>query len=192
MAPLYIPPIIESYGSYPQIKDLKEEAAYWRRASLKELPIAKRCEMDISFPSICTPLAVRYHLASILEIRKVCNMAAKKAPPAKQWNGFVSCELTAEDKATFKVWDVDFGDAFDLLVGRVTEGYRFSLSHNKKNDSFIASLTGSEDNGDNAGYTLSAFGKDVATAMRVLAYKDGFILEGVWENAKVQAKDDIG
>jgi len=119
-------------------------------------------------------------------------MAATKKNAPKTWNGFVNCELTAEDKAHFKVWDVEFADAFELLIGRVTEGYRLSYSFNKKNDSFICSLTAGEGTGANEGYTLSAFGKSVDTALRVLAYKDAFMLEGNWENAKVMPADDIG
>jgi len=126
------------------------------------------------------------------EFAEVMKMAGKAKAANKTWNGFVACELTAEDKAAFKVWDVDFADAWELLIGRVTEGYRLSFSHNKKNDSFIVSLTGGEGTGANEGYTLSAFGKTVDVALRVLAYKDAFILEGVWENAKVQPQDDIG
>lgn len=192
MALSFYPLDVKDFGSFSRITQAKIEIAANRRFALEDALASKHIELDASFPSVCVPYTVRRHLELVLQLRKVAGMAKAKALPARQWNGFVACELTAEDKATFKLWDVDFGDAFDLLIGRVTEGYRFSLSHNKKNDSFIASLTGSEDNGDNAGYTLSAFGKDVATAMRVLAYKDGFILEGVWENAKVQAKDDIG
>jgi len=192
MASLFVTPTFFDRGMFSPVTRIKREIEANRRFALEDALASKHVELDAGFLSVCVPYTVRLHLELVLRLRKVTGMAKPKALPAKQWNGFVACELTAEDKATFKVWDVDFGDAFDLLVGRVTEGYRLSVSHNKKNDSFIASLTGSEDNGDNAGYTLSAFGKDIATAMRVLAFKDGFILEGVWENAKVQAKDDIG
>jgi len=192
MALLYVPPMCTDKGKFPPVKQIKIEIEANRGFALEDILASKSVEMDATFLSVTKPYTVRLHLELVLRLRKEAGMATKKAVPARQWNGFVNCELTAEDKATFKVWDVDFGDAFDLLVGRVTEGYRLSVSHNKKNDSFIASLTGSEDCGDNAGYTLSAFGKDIATAMRVLAYKDGFILEGVWDNAKVQPKDDIG
>lgn len=180
------------WGKYHSISHLKRMIEANRRFALKDLQTVKNAEIDAAFPSYGAPYTVLLHMNYLIELKGLARMPAPKKTPARTWNGFVSCELTAEDKASFKVWDVDFGDAFDLMMGRVTEGYRLSISFNKRNDSYIASLTGAEGVGANEGYTLSAFGKDVATAIRVLAYKDSFILEGVWENAKVQPKDDIG
>lgn len=191
--PLYLFPQKPSeFGKFPEVTYLKRMLEANRRFALEDVQATKSMELDARFPSYGAPYTVLLHLSHLLRIKEISGMPAPKKVPAKVWNGFVACELTAEDKASFKVWDVDFGDAFDLMMGRVTEGYRLSLSFNKRNDSYIASLTGAEGAGGNEGYTLSAFGKDVATAIRVLAYKDSFILEGVWENAKVQPKDDIG
>lgn len=137
-----------------------------------------------------------YTLQSTIEnlthLKGLLGMAAKSKAAAKVWNGFVNVELTAEDKAYFRVWDVEVDDAFDLLLGRVVGNYRLSISYNKKNDNFIASLTANEGTGENEGYTLSAFGKDMPTAIRVLAFKDSYMLNGDWTTAKTAAKDDIG
>lgn len=145
-----------------------------------------------SDPNSCKGNVARDYMQSIAYLRGELKMAQGKKGTVNKWVGFVNCELTAEDKATFKVWDVELDDAWDLLTQRVLEGYRLSFSHNPKNENFVVSLTGGDECGANAGYTLSGFGRDIGTALRVLCFKDTFILEGNWEQAKVAQKDDIG
>jgi len=164
-----------------------------RKFALEDVLASKHVDVNLmpqgAYSSLYT---LQNTIENLIHLRGLIGMAKAKATPSKVWNGFVNCELSAEDKTYFRVWDVEVDDAFDLLLGRVVGNYRLSISYNKKNDNFIASLTANEGTGANEGYTLSAFGKDMPTAIRVLAFKDSHILSGNWSAAVVAAKDDIG
>lgn len=174
------------------IAHLKRIVAETREHALRTIRERKTPYQIDARHGYIVPSAIRTHLFALDQLRQELKMPAKKTTNGNNWKGFIACELTVEDKNAFRVWDVDESDAFDIAMGRCQEGYRVAFSFNAKNDSYTCSMTGQENVGENAGYTLSAFGKTALQALRVLIYKDQFVLGGVWTNAKSLETDDIG
>lgn len=125
------------------------------------------------------------------ELREEMGMANKKVTE-NGWIGFVDVTLTSDEKELFGAWDIHDEDLWLLLVDAMVGGHKVSLSYNKQNETFGASFTGVSPDGENKGYTLSAFAADWYTAVRVLMFKHSVILHGVWENARQREGERIG
>jgi hypothetical protein len=121
-------------------------------------------------------------------------IAGMPKPERKQaeWQGFVDVKLTGDEKAAYGEWGMDDEDLWIIVVDAVISGHKLSVTHNKQNDQFVASFTGQEGSGKNAGFTLSAYAKDWYNSIRVLAFKHSAVLEGDWSKAAERAGDDIG
>lgn len=108
------------------------------------------------------------------------------------WKGFVDVKLTGSEKENYAAWDVHDGDLWVLLVDAIVAGHKLSVTYNKQNDQFVASLTGAATAGNSAGYTLSAFAHVWYEALRVLMFKHVVILGQDWTAAKERVGEDIG
>lgn len=108
------------------------------------------------------------------------------------WVGFVDVTLSSREKEAFQAWDVEGEDLWTLLVDTLVSGHKLSVSYNRANDTFGAAFTGNGEDTANKGYTLSAYGADWYTAVRVLLFKHVVLLEGVWANAKGREGERIG
>lgn len=119
------------------------------------------------------------------------NMAKKQEnPPA--WVGFANVRLSDSDKENFAAWDMEMDDCWEMLIARCVEGYKFTVTYNEQNKSYVCSLTCNVKRDPNAGYTLTGYAPDVATAMRVLVFKDEVLAaHGEWPKER-QGAGGIG
>lgn len=104
-----------------------------------------------------------------------------KAPGTKKnaWDvDFVQLELTAQDKETAKKWDVKFEQTFDCLCRCSVDGYKLSVTYDRRNDCAIAALTSPKPEGGANSLCFTARGPDLLQAMRMLAYKIVVLLDG--------------
>lgn len=124
-------------------------------------------------------------------LMETVNMATKKKYDGT-WKGFVDVALTSKEKEDFAAWDVHDEDLWILYQEAIVSGHKFTMSFNKQNETFVAAFTGNEGTADNAGYTLSAFGRSWYDAIRVLLFKHAVLLDGDWSVAKDRTTDTIG
>lgn len=113
------------------------------------------------------------------QLKEMLNMAQKKEKAAP-WVGFVDVKLTAEQDAAFDVWDATDEDVITLLQEANSGGYKLSVVWNGSNSTFIASLTCTDKDIVNAGYTMPAFSSSWYEAIRLLVFKHFYVTEGNW------------
>jgi hypothetical protein len=124
-------------------------------------------------------------------LRKALNVA-KKDFTSNTWKGFISCSLTQEQKEAFGAWDIQDADVWSGLASYGESGYKFSLTYNRGNESWVATYTGQEESGKNAGWAVTGFAHDPYNAARVLLFKVSVVLPDVWKEYKPTALDEIG
>lgn len=117
---------------------------------------------------------------------------AKKDFTNSTWKGFVNVSLTAEQKEAFGSWDIQDADVWDGLATYGEKGFKFSLTFNAGNQSWVATYTGQEGSGKNEGYAVTGFATDPYNAARVLLFKVSAILPDVWKEYKPLPADTIG
>lgn len=103
------------------------------------------------------------------------------APAKIKWNGFVTCNLSSEDKKELSrlLAGTDLNATFDDLATITEEGFAFSLKPpTEKTQSFAASFRGIDPESSNAGWMLTGWGADPVAAMVCLLYKHMVLLRG--------------
>lgn len=98
---------------------------------------------------------------------------------------FVRIELSETERAEFKSL-VESGEFEHLPLDVWCEtGYKLSVSRDPNGNGCLATLTGQYTNMPNAGLVLSGRGRDAATAMAVLEFKDRYLCDdGGWSEAE--------
>lgn len=125
------------------------------------------------------------------ELREELGVAKKKYENT-DWNGFIDCKLTDEDRAALEAWDVHDGDLWDAIATYGERGYKLSVSYQKQQDSWVAACTGTEHAGKNAGWAVSAYGPTPYDAMRTLYFKLAVVLPDNWTDFKPSKSQLIG
>jgi hypothetical protein len=112
-------------------------------------------------------------------------MPAKKGTKSNGNNGFggytfINYTLSSDDKKKLAV--LAASDAFPLaLIGDlVAEGYKFSLSYDAQNGSFVATLTDTREDSLFHKHMLSGRGSIAINAFNSLCYKHLAIADGDW------------
>lgn len=123
----------------------------------------------------------------------VRNSKDKKRPFKEgDWKGFVRCEFTDKLREVFAVWceENPFDGCMERVLGLVDEGFKFSVSTDENNATYIASLTGTGGAAAAcAGWTLTARGRDIGRAIQALAFKHFHVMGEDWSD-HMAAKDD--
>lgn len=123
------------------------------------------------------------------EVLATKRVAAKKKS-ANSWKGFIDCELTTEDKYLLKTTDATHDyPPLPTITKLVEDGYKFSLSFDKKNDTYIASLTDQDFASPTEGYTLTGRGGEPIKAITALLFKHFIKLEDGWITPAEQDDD---
>ena len=108
-----------------------------------------------------------------------------------EWLGFVDCALTDEEKKEARGQNVWEGiDAW--LDELVKVGYRLVVSFDVQHDCAVASLTCTDGNSGNAGFTLTGRGPDAEGALQMLVYKHFVVLKKDWKSAKASESSKWG
>lgn len=113
------------------------------------------------------------------------------------WRGFVTVELTNEDKNTIRGMGDRFGEAWAWLIDCIFNGYKFGASYDHKNSSYVVTLTCWRASDKNIGLCLTARGGGFNPAVIALWYKDTQLLEGDWTKqrpagARFEDEYDVG
>jgi len=115
------------------------------------------------------------------------------AQPKIKWNGFVTCNLSADDKKELAqlLGDTDLAATFDDLASITEEGFAFSLKPpTEKTQSFAASFRGIDPESKNAGWMLTGWGADPTAAMICLLYKHTVLLRGDYSGGGIADDTD--
>lgn len=104
---------------------------------------------------------------------------------------FVRGEMTADQKADAKTWiDKNSDDAVVLVSDMLASDYKYSLSYDDYNDTFICSITGKVGNAYNEGKILTGRGKSWWLALMSCLYKHQVIHKGkAWKSEAVNEDD---
>lgn len=123
--------------------------------------------------------------------------AARGARPAAGnsgdgWRGFVTCDLSTDDKAAVKATLTQQSEHWEWVEERLALGYRLSVAYDLDHTSFILSLTAREKSDPNQGWTLTARGGSFGAALAALRYKDTVLLGGDWRRGTRTFGADLG
>lgn len=96
---------------------------------------------------------------------------------------FVRCDLDADTKKHFAAWRTkEANNLDDLLIEIMQANHKVNFSFNGQTDSFIVSVTGREEECNNANKCYTSHAKDYVTALWVALYKYHVVWQkGVWE-----------
>ena len=112
-----------------------------------------------------------------------------KVEKSTQWNTkFVDISLAGRTMEDIEKAFPSYESIFDVATAMLEDGYRFGLSYNRQNDSFICSVTSKDEASANFGCTFTAFAGDWYTALQVALYKHKIVAGEVW-GAAGEAKD---
>lgn len=93
---------------------------------------------------------------------------------------FINYDLSSEDKEQLKSMDCAFEFTTEVVEGLVQEGYKYSLTYDPNNHSFIASLTDKSPGSDFINACLSGRGSSAANARYSLLYRHLVVSQGDW------------
>lgn len=134
--------------------------------------------------------------------RRAENKSASRRPTKSasernrvEWNGFIDVSLTDAQKDAFRAWRLETEtDLPDLLAGIAVAGHKVTLNYVQSNDSFSASITGSLKGDPAFAQTVSAFGRDVITALQMICFKHYVIAQEDWSAVESAARiaDEFG
>jgi hypothetical protein len=108
------------------------------------------------------------------------------------WKGFVNVRLGAEERDALDAWDIQDGDVFEGLGGYLTGGYKLSVSYQKDQVSYVATIIGLDGTKKNAGRAVTAYGPDLYNALRTVLFKVVTLLPDDWTEYKPSPSDNIG
>jgi hypothetical protein len=112
-------------------------------------------------------------------------MAGKKSPSNERWNAneFVNIRLKDEEKVEFKSWCSAEGERINDMIGQAcVDDYKFSLTWDDKNQCFIATMIGKEDQRHNAFKSLSSRSDDWFEAIALTVFKHVVLMrQGAWK-----------
>lgn len=109
-------------------------------------------------------------------------MASKKSGTGRAaWEvDFVNCELSKEERDAVSKWDVKYEVTFDTVARMVADGFKLSVTADRKHDCSIATFTSPKGDAGVRQQCLTARGPDFYGAIRCLVYKHAIVLEGEW------------
>lgn len=108
---------------------------------------------------------------------KSSDQSSKALPPRSlpsdaPWGGFVNIRLSDEEKEVAQAWIRESErEAVQLLTDDLADGYKFSLSYDGDNQSFIATYTGAGWDGCNVRCAMSARAGTWFEALALLVWK---------------------
>lgn len=107
----------------------------------------------------------------------------RRAESKDEWAGFVPCEVSTAEKPAFDAWyAADEAYPWGLVANALFEGLKLSVSFDKANDCYIASLSGRPDRTGSQAWNavLTARAGDFNAAVALVMYKHEVILGGDW------------
>ena len=117
--------------------------------------------------------------------------SANNRPAGDGWRGFVNLDLSDKQKAEVKKLFDKYGDAWTHILGRVSEGYKLTISYDDPHTTWNVSLTCRELADSNMGLTLTGRGGSCQAACISLWYKDEKVFHGVWEFSAVSLRRQL-
>ncbi len=111
------------------------------------------------------------------------NSRAREKDMALQPVKFVPVRLDADQKETFKSWEVAEGiDVGEMLTNLILDGYKISVSYADKSGSFVASVTCRTDDPPNRGLCITSHHETPYKALMVALFKHFVVLaETPWK-----------
>ena len=102
--------------------------------------------------------------------------------------------LNSKRKEQFREWNGGYNTIEEYIEVMVEPGYKLSFSIDTYHDCMQASLSCSNPEDKNCGWTLTARGSSILKALGVLMFKHLIMLEGLWDGALPadEYADDIG
>jgi hypothetical protein len=93
---------------------------------------------------------------------------------------FINYRLSAEDQEWLRACDTGVDFPLTHLLVLVEEGYKFSLSNDSKNSTYVASITDRLPNSEYQNYCLTGRGASPLDAWVALAYRHAVVGRDGW------------
>ena len=110
--------------------------------------------------------------------------ASSKKPLKADWKGFHNVNLSSADELLFEAWQSENVVGLNWAEHWTDNGYKFSIDFDPYHEGYRASLYCTQAKMEWAGYTMSAWGEDLQTAINLLAFKHHVMCQERWEIAK--------
>lgn len=107
----------------------------------------------------------------------------KSKPPKKASKNdfrFINHSLSKSDEEWLEAADLDAEYDFTLVCDLVAEGYKFSLSHDERNQTYVASLTDRAEGSAFYNSCLTGRGASAIDALHALLYRHVHLAQGDW------------
>lgn len=110
------------------------------------------------------------------------------------WKGYANVDLSPEDKQAIRGGILDGESVLEIIGEMLGTGHKVALTYDREKDTVTAAATGVYTYCKNAGYTLTCFGRSLASVLEVLAYKHEVVTKGDWSAfiSRGREYDDIG
>lgn len=104
----------------------------------------------------------------------------KPASSSGRFNKFINISLTVEQKKDLAQSEPLVAFPLELLFDLVEEGFKVSLSEDKRNNSYRCSLTDGREGSPHEGFTMSGRGRYPAAAWASVCYRHYVICQQDW------------
>ncbi len=111
-----------------------------------------------------------------------------------EWKGYANIDLSEGDKQAIRGGILDGESVLDIIGDMLGTGHKIAITYDSEKDTVSAAATGVYAHCQNAGYTLTCFGRSLTSVLEVLAYKHEIISKGNWSQWVTGKReyDDIG
>lgn len=110
-------------------------------------------------------------------------------PSDAAWGGFINIRLTDDEKAAAQQWIRESErEAMSLFDDNLGEGFKFSLSYDAENQSYVATYTGAGWEGSSLRCSMSARAGTWFEALALLVWKHNIHAGGNWGQYRTDGK----
>jgi len=113
----------------------------------------------------------------------------KKELAFGEWQ-FVRHQMTRDEKAAFREWQLTGEELVQMLDRLIDDGYKLSVSSDDYNKCNQATLTCKNEKSDDYGYILPGRASSAFDALKVVLYKHFVLLTGGWQTWMETENDD--
>lgn len=132
------------------------------------------------------------------KLKEAYDMAkrAAKVPAAlsekAQWVGFANVRLDEEQREAYAAWDITPAEVWEKFTEMLSTGYKITVSHQPKKNSFTCAATCENAADPNAGMTMSSYAGTWGDAVKVMLFKHFEVTKGTWGAVEARTSSPFG
>jgi len=105
---------------------------------------------------------------------------------------FLSANMTVEEKASFREYDISDDKIAGYIIELMDSGYKWSGGFDKNNESCYVTVTNKDGDANFKGYALTCYAGTAKQALLLAIFKHFVLADGDWEYWNEGESDDFG